>query len=119
MTLLRRIYLYLFSFIGLVLIIIGCVSLVDLGLKTFLFKSADQYYAYPGAAAPTQLDKNSTTTVPTGPTEAQIKEYQDMQTRSNRESTAANAIAMIIVGIPLYYYHWHVIQKDKNKENSV
>ncbi len=116
MTLIRRIYLYLFSFIGLVLIVIGCVELVNLGLKAFLFTAADQYYAYP--AAPVPQDKNSTTTIVAGPSDAQMKEYQNTQTKSNREGEAANALAMIIVGVPLYYYHWRVIQKDKNIEKS-
>ena len=117
MTLIRRIYLYLFSFIGLILVIIGCVQLVNLGLKAYIFKAADQYYSYP-VPTPVSADgnmKGTTTSVPTTPTDAQLQAYQDEQTNSNRESTAANAIAMIIVGVPLYYYHWRVIQKDKEK----
>ena len=114
MTIIRKIYLYLFSLVGLVLVIIGCVNLVNLALKAYVFTAADQYLAYP-VAAPALVDKNVTTTVPVSPSDAQLKAYQDMQTKSSRESTAASAIAMIIVGIPLYYYHWRVIQKDKEK----
>ncbi len=112
MTLIRKIYLYLFSFVGLVLVVIGCVELVNLALKAYVFTAADKYYSYP-VAEPAPAGKNITSTVSTSPSDAQMKSYQDMQTKSNRESTAANAIALIIVGIPLYYYHWRVIQKDK------
>ena len=28
----------------------------------------------------------------------------------------ADALAMIIVGIPLYLYHWHVIRRDKESQ---
>ena len=118
MTLIRKIYLYLFSLVGLVLVVIGCVNLVNLALKAYVFTAADQYYSYP-AAAPAPVDKNTTTTVPAAPSDAQMKSYQDMQTKSSRESTAATALAMIIVGIPLYYYHWRVIQKDRGKEKNV
>lgn len=116
MTIIRKIYLYLFSLVGLVLVIIGCVNLVNLALKAYVFTAADQYYTYP-IAAPASVDKsvNTTTTVPASPSDAQMKAYQDMQTTSSRENTAASAIAMIIVGIPLYYYHWRVIQRDKEK----
>jgi hypothetical protein len=114
MALIRKIYLYLFSLVGLVLVVIGCVDLVNLALKTYIFTAADQYYSYP-VAAPAPVGKSATATVPMAPSDAQMKSYQDMQTKSNRESTAANAIAMIIVGVPLYYYHWRVIQKDKEK----
>ena len=50
MSLIRKIYLYLFSLIGLVLVVIGCVELVNLGLKAYIFTAADQYYSYPVAA---------------------------------------------------------------------
>ena len=47
MSVIRKIYLYLFSAIGLIVVIIGSVQLVDLGLKTFVFKKADVYLEYP------------------------------------------------------------------------
>ena len=45
--LIRKIYLYTFSLVGLVLVVIGGVRLVGLGLKTFVFIKADVYYEYP------------------------------------------------------------------------
>ncbi len=113
MALIRKIYLYLFSLIGLVLVVIGCVQLVNLGLKAFIFTSADQYYSYPIAAPVVPSDKNASTTVPVQPTDAQMQTYQDQQTKSQRESAAAEALAMIIIGVPLYLYHWHVIKEDR------
>jgi hypothetical protein len=113
MTIIRKIYLYLFSLIGLVLVVIGCVQLVNLGLKAYIFTAADQYYTYPVAAPAQPMDKNASTTILAQPTDAQMQAYQDKQTTSQRESTAADAIAMIIVGVPLYLYHWRVIKKDK------
>jgi hypothetical protein len=113
MTLIRKIYLYLFSLIGLVLVVTGCVQLVNLGLKAYIFTAADQYYSYPVVAPVSPTDKNASTTIPAQPTDAQMQAYQDRQTKSQRESTAANALAMIIVGIPLYLYHWRAIRKDK------
>jgi hypothetical protein len=110
MTLIRKIYLYLFSLIGLVLVVIGCVQLVNLGLKAYVFTAADQYYAYPSAVP---AGNTLSPTTPTGPNDAALAAYQNEQTKSQREQTAANALAMIIVGIPLYLYHWRVIKKDK------
>ncbi|MEK7195457.1 MAG: hypothetical protein AAB655_02060, partial [Patescibacteria group bacterium] len=45
--LIRKIYLYLFSLIGLVLITIGTVQLVGLALKALIFTKADKFYEYP------------------------------------------------------------------------
>ena len=47
--LIRKIYLYTFSLVGLVLVVIGGVRLVGLGLKAFVFTKADVYYEYPMA----------------------------------------------------------------------
>jgi hypothetical protein len=113
MTLIRKIYLYLFSLIGLVLVVTGCVQLVNLGLKAYLFTAADQYINYPAPAPASPVGTNAPTTVPAQPTDAQMQAYQNEQTTSQRQSTAADALAMIIVGIPLYLYHWRVIRKDK------
>ncbi|MFN7088314.1 MAG: hypothetical protein ACK4NX_00600, partial [Candidatus Paceibacteria bacterium] len=46
-TLIRKIYLYLFSLLGLVLIVIGTVKLVDLGLRMFVFKGAEEVVIWP------------------------------------------------------------------------
>jgi len=38
----RTLYLYLFSFVGLLILIIGSIQLIDLGLKVFIFTDADR-----------------------------------------------------------------------------
>ncbi len=114
--LIRRIYLYLFAFIGLVLITIGCVRLVGLGLKTYVFKEADVYYNYP-LSKPVPAPGEETSTA-RGSSEEEIKVFEEKQRTSNRQREAAESIAMIIVGLPLYFYHWRVIKKDKELETS-
>lgn len=114
--LIRRIYLYLFAFIGLVLITIGCVRLVGLGLKTYIFKEADIYYNYPG---PRQVAVEGGKAVgQQEPTKEEIAAFEEKQRKSNRQREAAESIAMILVGVPLYFYHWRVIRKDKGQETS-
>ena len=39
----RLIYLYLFSFVGLLVMVIGSVRLLELGLKVIVFKGADSF----------------------------------------------------------------------------
>ena len=116
----RTIYLYLFSLVGLVLVVIGLVNLVDLGLKTYLFTNADQmipYPQYPAAAKPASSSTSDQNQQPTPEELAQYEEKQAEAQRAQQESqkaqTASNAIAMILVGAPLFLYHWKTIQKDK------
>ena len=101
--LIRKIYLYTFSLVGLVLVVIGGVRLVGLGLKTFVFTKADVYYEYPMA----RLGR-----VPK-PSKEEVDVYQRDQRTANRQREAAESLAMIIVGLPLYLYHWQMVRKEK------
>lgn len=117
----KWIYLYLFSTIGLVLFIIGAVRLVDLGLKAYVFKKADQIYSYPIYAPYSKEVKTPegiTTATTTKEEEARMREDQmkaDKENRSSqRQRDAASSIAMILIGAPLYFYHRKKIQEDKD-----
>lgn len=117
--LIRKIYLYLFALIGLVLITIGCVRLVGLALKTYIFTKADIYIEYP-MTRPMKIapvDGNKTEEFQQ-PSKEELEEYQNKQQTSNRQREAAESLAFIIVGLPLYLYHWSVIKKDKKEENK-
>jgi|SRR3989344_83524 len=114
--LIRKIYLYLFSLIGLVLITIGAVRLVGLGLKAYIFTKADNIYSYPGPkVAPVETGAETRKDVYSQPSQAELDEYQKNQTSSQRQREAAESLAMIIIGLPLYLYHWNVIKKDKEE----
>ena len=115
--LIRTIYLYLFSLVGLVLIVIGCVRIVDLGLKTWIFKKADQiiaYPEYPRVLKPGTIETEEALT-PEQEEKFRIEQlaYQEKEQEARTERTAANSLAMLIVGIPLFWYHWKTIQGDK------
>ncbi len=120
--LIRTIYLYLFSLIGLVLIIIGSVRLVDLGLKAFIFTKAEEplvYPVYPKSLRESAMPGEKATALTPEEEEKYRREQEDFESKtkqSNRERTAANSLAMIIVGTPIFLYHWKVIQKKKNTE---
>lgn len=106
---LRKSYLYIFAVVGLVLCIISLVSLINLGLKTYVFTKAD----YPCYNAPQVADKTGTISQAELDRQAEenTKNCEESRTAS-KQSQAANAIAMIIVGLPLYTYHWHMIRKE-------
>jgi hypothetical protein len=110
--LVRKIYLYTFSLVGLVLITIGSVRLVNLALKVYVFTKADQYYDYP-VIQPAKPEAE-----PVAPSKQQIEEFQKNQRTSQRQRDAAESLAMIIIGIPLFLYHWSRIKKDQKEEIS-
>ena len=111
----RLLYLYLFSFIGLLVAVIGCVRLIQLGIKVYVFNGADKYAFY---SVPTGV-------TPDGKTITQAKEEAEAQSKNNeieatrqRQRELAEAATMIIVGAPLYLYHWKTIQKESKKNKS-
>lgn len=107
---LRKSFLYIFATAGLVLSIIGGISLIDLGLKTYVFTKADNYcYNY---ASPVQLDKDGKSVELTDKQKEEQKQQCEEQRAAQKQSQASNAIAMLIVGLPLYAYHWMTIRKD-------
>jgi len=99
---LRLLYLYLFSFVGLLIVVIGSIQMVDLGLKTFVFKNADNYF-YP---------MNTGKDDPNFVSVEDQKKQQEQSTRAQREQQLVNSISMIVVGLPLYLYHWKTIGKE-------
>lgn len=109
--LIKLIYLYLFSAIGLILILVGLIKLADLGLKTFVFKKADFYY-YP-RFQPEPLDLKISNEEWQKQIDEQIK-FEEMNRAAERHKTASNSLAMIVVGSPLFLYHWRILRKSDN-----
>ncbi len=103
----RLLYLYLFSFIGLLIAVIGSIRLVDLGLKVYIFGGADTYsYSVPIVAPDGKIASSSPEY------ERQMKIQQTDENVRQRKRTMAEALAMIVVGVPLYAYHWSLIKKE-------
>ena len=105
----RSLYLYLFSFIGLLIAVIGTVQIVDLVLTVYVFDEADRYeYIVRSPLEPDNaldLDK-----------EAEYQEELRMQNERDvsrqRQRRLSNSISMILVGVPLYLYHWRIISRE-------
>jgi hypothetical protein len=100
---LRLLYLYLFSFVGLLITVIGSIQLVDLTLKSYVFK-VDEYTYYP---EPMSVEGSKSVISP----EVSQKRNQTEQ-QNQRKRQLSNSLAMIAIGAPLYLYHWKTIKKD-------
>ncbi len=102
---LRLLYLYLFSFVGLLITVIGSVQITDLIIKTYIFKVSDYtYYAEPVRSP----DSKSIETVSV---ELQ-KERNEAEQSNQRKRQLSTSLSLILVGIPLYMYHWTTIKRE-------
>ena len=92
----RKVYLYTFALVGLVLIVIGAVQLIGLGLKTYIFTKADIYYQYPMSrpiklAPPDAIRGPQEKTEFQEPSKEEVEEYERNQRSSQRQREAAEA----------------------------
>lgn len=75
---------------------------MDLGLKNYVFRVSEYTYY----ADPIMEEK---TTIPPEELERRNKEEQNNQ----RKRQLSNSVAMILVGVPVYLYHWKTIKKEQ------
>lgn len=127
--LIRTIYLYLFALVGLTLLIIGMVRFVDMGLKAFVFTQAEQeqklYNRQP--SIPVQIERVKTISEGNNLSEEEIllvrqwlADYENWQEESSkidivtvrRHRDASINLSMILVGLPLFLYHWRIIRRE-------
>ncbi len=142
-SIIRTIYLYLFACLGLILLTIGGVRFVDMGLKAFIFTKADQEQRiyqdrplmppYPVEKIK-EIEKNLTTEKEeiklTEEEKSMLKswlvEYEKWEKQysnfdpitARRQRDASINLAMILIGLPLYLYHWEVIKRETKENNN-
>lgn len=127
---LKVIYLYIFSLVGLVLLIIGSVRFLDMGLKAFVFRRAEEQrridYLRPSFYSPVEflqkLEEKESEGLSAEEKKAitsMIESYQVWEEEksqldpltSSRHREASVSLALILVGLPLYLYHWRMTRK--------
>jgi hypothetical protein len=127
----RLVYLYLLSLIGLILITFGGIRLLDMGLKAFVFTQADreQRVAMMQPPMPYALERvqriESAEAVSLEAEERALlrqwledyRQWRQLQSSvdpvvAQRQREASSSIAWILVGLPLYLYHWGLIRRD-------
>jgi hypothetical protein len=127
----RIVYLYLFALLGLVFTSIGSIRFLDMGLRAFVFKNADAMERYQPPPMPTMIgrrpgdidslaNKAELTAEEKQLLRDAIEQYriwQEQQQRvdpvsARRQRDASSSLAMILVGLPLYLYHWRVIKRE-------
>lgn len=104
----RLLYLYLFSFVGLLIAVIGSIQIIDLGLKTYIFK-VSEYTFYP---EPMAVDGKPAMS---GQEAAKRNETEQANQIKRQLSTS---LSMILVGVPLYLYHWKTIKNEAGKTSG-
>jgi ABC-type oligopeptide transport system substrate-binding subunit len=106
------------SLISLVILVIASIILINLILKTWVFTKADDSFYYPTLISCEQ------TTNPDGsavarPAECSDPNYEEKERKAEetrraaqKQRDASQALAMILVATPVFYYHWKLARKE-------
>jgi len=128
--LIRTIYLYAFALLGLVLLTISGIRFLDMGLKAFVFTKADEQMKIDYMRPPTLYSLEKLESLEVGEEtlskdekiqiQEMIQSYQEWEEQSKkvdpiasrRHRDASSSLAMFLIGLPLYLYHWNVIKRE-------
>ncbi len=131
--LIRTIYLYLFALVGLMIVIVAGIRAFTMGLEVFVFKDIDKQTEinYSRPVSVNYIESLGKVEEDESFTESEreairnwLSDYERWKEESEeinhvsvqRQKEGASIIASIVVGLPLYLYHWSVIQKESKKE---
>lgn len=108
MSKLRNVYLYLVSFVALMMIIVGLIFTVQ-NITDVLYPTSYYYESLP-------LDKNGNLT----PEDKKIYEENQKRSQENQKKeskkSVAKSIAVVVVALPTFMYHWSKIEKEKKEQ---
>ena len=140
-SIIRLVYLYLVGLIGLVVFLIGGIGLVNMGFQALLHVDTNSYYNSPKDVCLGRFGSQyygpksipapvATTPAPSDvkPVDVNSQEFKDCvkeeddraakQASNDRRREIALALAQLILGAPIWLYHWRVIQRDHRESNS-
>jgi len=113
----RNLYLYLVCGITIIMILIASIMLVRVALDTYVLKIDTPRYFHSICDAPKVVGPE--TVFLEGEEleecEARAKEQAREELTNNRKNDVSEALAMLLVAFPIYWFHWRVIQKDHKK----
>ena len=125
-SVIKSIYFYLVSFVALMMVVFSTADMINIVLKTYVFTKANEPYYYKpiecqiGTDPELVDDANAPKTVKYTPEEcARLEEENTKQQRENmiaeNQRDIVRDISMIVVGIPLFIFHWGFIRKRKDE----
>lgn len=126
-TTFKNVYLYIVSIVGLVTVVVGTVSFLNLGITRLLGVTTPQWSTSPEVTCQDRyagnypsipmdangaLSRQPTEEEVTACIEKQTKQQQD-QYENETKRTLAWSLAAMLVGFPIWLYHWGIVRKQK------
>ncbi|PIP26690.1 MAG: hypothetical protein COS71_02260 [Candidatus Moranbacteria bacterium CG06_land_8_20_14_3_00_40_12] len=125
--LIKTIYLYLIAAVSLLFVAIGAGTLLNTGLKYYIFPAAEKRSYYECNQQPPispVISKEGTTEVQKTQIDELLKDYENWKENQSgdkcinptRQNKIIDALTMIIIALPILLIHWKLIRKGKEEE---
>lgn len=133
----RQIYFYAATLIFLMMTVVSTVSLLNLGLKTYVFPKADQAYKatcdydeygnvyssyeprpvmVPEPAKTGEPERRKLTEEERAVLKGRCESAQKEQRSAERQRDLVQNLSMLIVAAPLFWLHFKWVQKERETE---
>ncbi len=112
----KTLYLYVVSFVALMMMVISAVDLLSTLLKTYVFTKADNYSYYSSASAcplPTAGENTATTQEKCRVDQEEQKKSEIENREAQRQRDLVRDISFIVVGAPLFAFHWRLARRKE------
>lgn len=107
MSKLRNVYLYLVSFVALIMILTGLIFTVQ-NITDVLFPTNYYYEQIPN-------EKMGSLSAEDKKLYEENQKRNDQNRRTESKKNVAKSIAVVVVALPTFVYHWRKIEKEKNE----
>lgn len=120
-SVIKTVYFYLVSLIALFMIVFATADLVNLGLKVWVFPKADKpdYIEPPCAISFTRSPDMKEDDYQNQIKSCETNRMSETERRSiQRQRDAVRDLSFLIVGAPLFAYHWRIIRKESREDKD-
>lgn len=107
MNRLRNVYLYLVSFVALMMILIGLIFTVQ-NITDVLFPTDYYYESYP-------LEKEGGLTPEEQKRADENRKRNEENQRTTNKKNVGKSIAVVLVALPTFIYHWRKAEQEKKE----
>lgn len=119
-TIIKNLYLYLVSFAALMMIVVSSATLLGNVLKLTVFPQADNWYTggyipYGCEGGPIDPGRPTSTPEQCAKEKERYQEEQEKNKQARLQQSVVWSISFLIVAIPLFGFHWHLIRKKEHK----
>lgn len=116
----RTLYFYVISLIGLLMMVIPATDLINLALNTWVFTKAEEVsLVCPPPTISSYPDGTKSPNVETQLKECLAERDQLIQDQMRtRQSNAVRDFSFLVVGIPLFWFHFRIAQRERREERE-